>query len=310
MGDVEVLTECVACGGRRLVSLPVPGRWTGEAVFASVRDQLGLCRCSGCGLVFVNPRPAPALLDRFYQRDSYDCHLPNLSEAADHAVRAQLDLVEQLVPAGGRFLDFGCGGGGLLRHALERGWQAVGYDIGAGSIAQCRSQGLPVTDHLDELGDGGFDAIYLSHVFEHIGEPGPLLRRLRALLAPAGRLILEVPNAHALRARLSAPALSRWAGFDERYRAFPVHLFYYSASSLRALVEHHDLDIVARTTTGIGLEELRFHEEGPSSDHPSSPRARHPARGRLRFAKQTFLGLGLGENLVVAAARAPAQPVG
>ena len=310
LDPVQNLAACPACDGRHLEPLPLPGRWIGASVFDPYRDRLGLCRCDDCGLVFVNPRPAAALLDRFYQGDDYGCHLENRSDEAEETAASQLDAVTEFVPPGGRFLDFGCGGGYLLRNAIARGWRATGYDVGARAIASCRAQGLPVTDDLASLPDRAFDAIYLSHVFEHVAEPGPLVEGLRRLLAPGGRVLIEVPNARSLRARLSLPALSRRTGVDERYRAFPIHLFYYSAPSLRTMLERHGLDVVAHTTRGFGLDELIFDEldevqPTPTDAAPTAaPTARGPRSRARQLARAMFLGTGLGENLFFAATRA------
>jgi len=307
---VERLAACPGCGDARLTRLATPGHWIGAAVFEPHAGRLGLCRCAGCGLVFVNPRPTAALLGRFYQGDGYVCHQADASDGAAATARVQLDQVERLVPGRGRFLDYGCGGGYLLRAAVERGWDALGFDIGAGALAACRRQRLPVTDDLAEVEARRFDAVYLSHVFEHVAEPAPLLERLARRLAPGGRLFVEVPNARSLRARLSAPALSRWAGFDERYRAFPIHLFYYSPATLRAALERAGLAVVGRATTGFGLDELFFHDEQAASGDPlHGARRRRPRafaslrRGGRRVAGAAFLRLGLGENLVMAAGR-------
>src|SRR5262249_12161362 len=103
--------------------------------------------------------------------------------------------------------------------------------------------------------------------------------------------------------RVSVRPLSSWAGVDERYRAFPIHLFYYSRTSLRAMLERYGLDVVAHTTTGLGLDELMFDEDddGPAS-RAQGPAARARRRSRARrLARAFFFGAGLGENLLLAA---------
>ena len=299
---VQSLPACPACDCARIDRIPPPGRWIGGRVFAPYRDRIGLSRCRRCGLTFVNPRPSAALLDRFYQGgDYYGCHLPNRSPEAERAADAQLDAVAREVPHVRNFLDFGCGGGYLLRGAIGRGWDAIGYDVGAPAVAQCRAQGLPATGDLAALPRRAFDAIYLSHVFEHVAEPGALVKTLRGLLAPKGRVLIEVPNARSLRARMSIPVLSSWAGVDERYRAFPIHLFYYSRASLRAMLARHGLIVVAHTTTGLGLDELMFVDDDVPLPSTTKAIAR-PRRSRARkLMRAAFFGAGLGENLLLAA---------
>ena len=42
-----------------------------------------------------------------------------------------------------------------------------------------------------------FDSAWASHVFEHIVEPGPVLRGLRQWLKPSAHILISVPLGHA-----------------------------------------------------------------------------------------------------------------
>jgi 2-polyprenyl-3-methyl-5-hydroxy-6-metoxy-1,4-benzoquinol methylase len=149
-----------------------------------------------------------------------DCHAPNEHAGTRTEASFLLDRIERALPVPGRLLDFCAGGGWLLQSARERGWQVVGYDVGSRSLAACRARGLEVTDRLETLPRGAFDAIVLHHVLEHLSEPAQMLLELCRLLSARGKLFIEVPNVQSLRARLSLPVLSRYASIDERYRAF------------------------------------------------------------------------------------------
>ena len=48
-----------------------------------------------------------------------------------------------------------------------------------------------------------FDTIVMEHILEHVENPVDLLRRARTWLAPGGRMLLGVPNAHSIH-RLAA----------------------------------------------------------------------------------------------------------
>ena len=48
-----------------------------------------------------------------------------------------------------------------------------------------------------------FDAVLASHVLEHVDEPVPLLKRIRTWLAPAGKLLIIVPNRESLHRQLA-----------------------------------------------------------------------------------------------------------
>jgi 2-polyprenyl-3-methyl-5-hydroxy-6-metoxy-1,4-benzoquinol methylase len=45
--------------------------------------------------------------------------------------------------------------------------------------------------------DSKFDAIFLTHVLEHLDDPIAVLKRCRGWLHPGGKLFVAVPNAHA-----------------------------------------------------------------------------------------------------------------
>lgn len=199
-------------------------------------------------------------------------------------------------------LDFGAGGGGFLRHARGRGWRVLGFEPGKRGRDNCVAAGLEVTDSLDSLPDSHFQLITLHHVFEHLTDPVGVLGSLKRLLAPTGRLFIEVPNVNSLRARLALPILSQRFGFDERYRAFPIHLAYYSESTLGLVLARAGWVVRDSFTVGMGLDEC-FRS---SLHEPPQPVAQAVTQaGKLRrlrhLARDGFLALGLGENLATVA---------
>lgn len=307
----ERLDACPLCGDNAHKRLPIPGRWIGPEVFGSLSGSIGLVRCRSCSLVFTNPRPASECLSEFYSGPTYVCH--EASGAAAEATRATvvLDRIERRLPAGIKrtLLDYGAGGGGFLLHARSRGWEVQGFEPGRRGLETCAAAGLKVTSELATLRDGAFGVLTMHHVLEHLADPAAALYEARRFLAPGGKLYVEVPNARSLRAMLATPFLSRACGFDERYRAFPIHLMYYTARTLRAMLKKSGWVVEAAFTNGIGLDELRLSPVPPSL--PRGPQARkNPAlpagSRRLRHRlRDVFLGLGLGENLAVVARPRP-----
>ena len=113
----------------------------------------------------------------------------------------------------GRVLDVGCGSGALAARVGADRYRGV--DIDADSVALARAgypshrfESLEPGEHWNE-GDAsaGFDTVAMLAVIEHTAEPGELLRRAAAALAPGGRIVLTTPApalewAHALGARV------------------------------------------------------------------------------------------------------------
>jgi len=104
-----------------------------------------------------------------------------------------LDL---LARAEGTVLDAGCGPGRLVIELARQGRDSAGLDTSrvavrlarsAGATALCRSIFDPVP------GEGGWDTVLLADGNVGIGgDPGQLLRRCAALLAPGGRVLVEL----------------------------------------------------------------------------------------------------------------------
>jgi SAM-dependent methyltransferase len=131
----------------------------------------------------------------------------------------------------GRYLDVGCGSGGALGVARALGWRTAGIEIDADAAARARAfaDELHVGDAFGApFAPGRFDVVSAFHVLEHVPDPVALLRRMLGWLAPDGLLIVEVPNAGGLGARLFGRG---WSGLE-----LPRHLSHFTPASLERAV--------------------------------------------------------------------------
>jgi 2-polyprenyl-3-methyl-5-hydroxy-6-metoxy-1,4-benzoquinol methylase len=112
-------------------------------------------------------------------------------------------------PRGGRYLDIGCGFGGLLAAFAERGFAVRGIELDPVRVrmarATCDDHGLADVvspgDILDEqlvASLGRFDLVTMIDVIEHVLDVPKALRHAVDLLEPGGLLLLEVPNRHSM----------------------------------------------------------------------------------------------------------------
>lgn len=108
---------------------------------------------------------------------------------ADEADLAILDRCE------GAVLDVGCGPGRLVAELAARGRTVLGIDVSEAAVTRTQELGgqalrRSVFDPLP--GEGRWATVLLMDGNVGIGgDPGPLLRRVAALLAPGGLLIAE-----------------------------------------------------------------------------------------------------------------------
>lgn len=99
--------------------------------------------------------------------------------------------VEKHIHPEDRVLDFGCGGGWLLR-ALDCA-EKTGVEINPAAHDLCRENGVEVVERLEDLEDRVFDVALSHHSLEHVANPHGVLESLRSRLKPEGELILVVP---------------------------------------------------------------------------------------------------------------------
>lgn len=108
-------------------------------------------------------------------------------------------------------LDVGCGPGRIVGHLAAAGSTSLGVDVSTEAIMRSRERGAPVLqrsvfDPLPGTGRWGA-AVLLDGNIGIGGDPTALLRRLRSLLRPGGRIVAEVgapgSETRKIRARIS-----------------------------------------------------------------------------------------------------------
>jgi len=132
----------------------------------------------------------------------------------------------------GRYLDVGCGSGAALGVARALGWKVTGVEVDEAAAAKARrfSDEIHAGNVLEApFEPGRFDVITAFHVIEHVPDPVAVLRRLLRWLAPGGLLIVEVPNAGGLGARLFGAS---WSAVE-----LPRHLSHFTPGTLTRAVE-------------------------------------------------------------------------
>lgn len=106
----------------------------------------------------------------------------------------------------GRILDFGCGSGhsdiqlaraGRIVHGVDAspiGIAIAEHAVGRESAEVRARVSFSVTDVTQDLPPADrFDSAWSSHVFEHIADPGPVLRGLTPWVKPGGMMLISVP---------------------------------------------------------------------------------------------------------------------
>jgi SAM-dependent methyltransferase len=284
-----------------------PGHWVDDNFFHE--GEYGLERCLDCSLIFTNPRPTENHLDAYYSRPGYSPHETGAQDtsAVRHLLR-RIDFYQPGLRSEGRFLDYGCGGGTLLAAATQTFSHVNGFDLSPEAVKSCRATGIQATTNPLEI-PAPIDAMLLCQCLEHVSDFDGLFQTIRRILRPgSGRIFIAVPNARGLRAVLSPHVLTRLAGANERYTAFPIHLSHFTRKSLKRLFSGQGFRCLAMETYAFGIDSY-FR----SSDREAVPRlsranscpegniwkARRGFKRDLKQAIKTgYNRAGLGENLL------------
>jgi SAM-dependent methyltransferase len=230
---VLVEVSCYVCGSAARTP------WATENGFDA-------CRCSGCGLVYVNPRPGPELLTK-------------AAESGLHAGEAELDVtgryggspklrfyarrLADLYPSAelagqqGSWLDVGCGYGEFLEVLAQASGgtlKLTGLEPNRTKTESARARGLDVGFFDLDVETRRFEYVSLLNVYSHLPDPPSYLERLRTLLVPNGELVLQTGN---------------WAEL-ERSRIpdrlhLPDHLSFASEALLVRLLERAGFELLA-----------------------------------------------------------------
>jgi SAM-dependent methyltransferase len=217
----------------------------------------------------MDPVPTVEQLTAIYQDEYVDCgHLPGDSVIAKiHARQRQfsLNLVKKHC-AGGPVLEVGPGHG-LFMNELERaGIRAVGLEASKQMAASLRERGFEV--HQGYIDDPPavaepFQGVFMSNVFEHLGNHERALASLASLLKPNGRIITLQPTAYlgqviaraymAMFPNRLVPDLGTWL-------ATPYHVLLISPLGMKAMCSRVGLRLVevlsAPTENRTGILEL------------------------------------------------------
>ncbi len=243
---------CDGCGADKadvLAEIDADYEYLGVIEDAYALRRFRYVGCRECGLIYQNPRPSDQEIFHYYP-DVYGCFAqcppPGRMMGLLYKVMVWLKRRElmPLLPDDGVLLDFGCGNGHWLqafKPHIKPTQRLVGVDPCQKPIDQLREFGVEAyvgDEHNigEVVGEQSVDLILLNHVIEHVPDPRRLLRRLRSVLKPGGRILGVTPNVAAWDRKLFG---KYWAGWHA-----PRHFILFDESSLRRYASDAGLELV------------------------------------------------------------------
>ena len=246
---------CLACGG--------------ETRLIGPKKDCCYVACRECDSMQMDPVPTVEQLTAIYADDYADGgHLPDDTVIAKiHARqrRFSLSLVQKYCSPG-PVLEVGPGHGCFMTELKQAGIRAVGLEASRQMATSLQERGFEVHQgYIDEPPAGAerFQGVFMSNVFEHLGNHDRALKSLASLLQPGGRIITLQPTAYlgqliaraymTLFPKRLVPDLGTWL-------ATPYHILLISPLGMKAMCARVGLRLVevlpAPTENRAGIMEL------------------------------------------------------
>ncbi|CAN5745339.1 class I SAM-dependent methyltransferase [soil metagenome] len=164
-----------------------------------------------------------------------------------------------------RWLDYGCGAGGLLKFLRDEGpleisgnrtrFEVTGYDVGSYADLLRARDGFRILDEAELQAEqpDSYDIISCIEVVEHLTQPRAAVELLARLLRPGGLLLLTTGN-------MAAP-LARWQGIGFAYCMPEIHISLFTPRALSRL--YQSVGLIPRQVRFDGALRFRLLKNFP-----------------------------------------------
>ena len=273
-----------------------------------------IMQCNVCGFIFAaNSTDSSAL--NLYEEDwsRTEVHPTFVYSKGQYTVRNEWKLqalLDRLEPfrKTNRLLDVGCSAAFFLKLARDRKWDVQGVEVSDFGVKFTREElKIPVFQGFLQdahFPDESFDAAFISHVIEHVGQPVGLLREMRRILRPGGALITVLPTQFA---SASYRFFKKWTGEGP-----PRHVSYFTKRVFEGRLRQLGFSIHL-SRQNVELQKvlsilLRQHDSGSATDVvPSSASSQESSSPFVRAVKSALnlaaTGFGVGDELTTIAVK-------
>ena len=251
------------------------------------KNGFDIVRCNDCGLIYVDGDITKEMLEISYNREYYEdyYHYMERSKERERGFKERFLEIKRIIPKPKKLLEIGCAFGLFLNVAKEGGWDVYGVELSEYSSSFAREKyGLNVkTGDLCELTlESGYDVVVMWDTIEHLIDPRKYLNEIYRILNKDGILIFHTTDLGSLGAKILGKRWSIWVP--------PLHLYYFTRSSIKKLLKKTGFEIVKIESRGNFFSVLFENKKIPYSVK------------RLflnKYVNKTFKKLNIGHSFTV-----------
>lgn len=157
--------------------------------------------CRACGLGFINPRPDPEEIGKYYPRDFYSAFEDKSYHAKRYAAEAAYLPDPDDFDEPPLLLDVGCADGDFPRFMVSRGWNVEGVEPSknAAPVEDFPVYRMPLPEI--PVDEPRYDAVTAWAVIEHVHDPRAYFQKVARILKPGGTFAFLVTNFESLSSR-------------------------------------------------------------------------------------------------------------
>jgi len=255
------------------INCPICGRSENTRLFTSKdflssKEEFSVVKCASCGIKYTNPRVKAEAVSAYYP-SGYCLYLAKpetrgplsslrefFGRLSGNSDRRLLEILRECRAE--KVLEIGPGAGKLLFLLKDSGFDVTGIDTDEDCVRLICEKGIKcikgdLGSVKGRLSANEFDAVIMHHAFEHLYSPVAALRDVTGLLKANGTLLISLPDAGSLEARLFG---KYWKGLD-----LPRHIVHYDRGAVRKVLSEagfHSIKITPAVFPSSFVESLGF----------------------------------------------------
>ncbi len=237
---MKKILSCPVCQGQQFNVI-----FTGKDFFRTDNNIYEFSICHFCQTIFLSSRPDQENLADVYNFD-YQPYVGKYNFLTRlfiiNRTKKEIKKFKHFFPDLNKVLEIGCGTGQYLKDLLDIGnFEVRGVEVDK----QC-SESARDNFNLDifcgdltqaAFLDNSFDLVIMNHVIEHLPSPVKELGEISRILKQGGLLQIKTPNYQTWERKFFG---KNWFPYE-----IPRHLFLFSPSSIKAILEKNGFEVLS-----------------------------------------------------------------